>query len=321
MPLSVRRKTILVAILVSAALALVLTATAAASYGGLTPVTPRSPNAHRITRAYELTLAVAGAVFLVVEATLITFLVRFRRRGRPRTEDGAQIHGSTRLELTWTVIPVLLITLIIGFVFYNLPSIKNPPSAAAAGPHINIKVEAHQFYWRFIYPDGRESINTLFVPVDRVVTLDVTTADVIHSWWVPALGGKIDTMPGKTNHTWFQAERVGTYAVRCAEFCGIQHAAMKGFVRVTSSATATSWRLGKQAFEGVCASCHGFSGEGLIGPAIATNPILEDPKALRVLIHDGAGKMPAVGATWDEQLMNDTIGYLKSRFGGKQSGG
>ena len=78
----------------------------------------------------------------------------------------------------------------------------------------------------------------LTVPKDRVVTLDVTSADVAHSWWVPAFGGKIDAIPGKTNHTWFQAEKAGNYPIRCAEFCGIQHAAMHGFVHVTTPGTA-----------------------------------------------------------------------------------
>src|ERR1700682_763184 len=98
MPLSVRRKLLLVAILLAGALALVLATVAAAANGGFTPVTPRSPNAHKIVRAYELTVAVAAAVFLIIEATLITFIVRYRRRGRSRTEEGDQIHGSTRLE-------------------------------------------------------------------------------------------------------------------------------------------------------------------------------------------------------------------------------
>jgi mono/diheme cytochrome c family protein len=78
--------------------------------------------------------------------------------------------------------------------------------------------------------------------------------------------------------------------------------------------------LGKQVFMGVCASCHGFRGEGLVGPPIAANPTLSDPKALRVLLRNGFGKMPAVGATWDERLMNAAIGYLTSRFGAKSGG-
>jgi cytochrome c553 len=185
---------------------------------------------------------------------------------------------------------------------------------------MNVTVEAHQFYWLFKYPDGREAINVLTVPKDRVVTLDVTSADVAHSWWVPAFGGKIDAIPGKTNRTWFKAERVGTYPIRCAEFCGIQHTAMHGFVRVTNAGRPPPERIGKETFAGVCASCHGFAGEGLIGPAIASSPTLQDPKALRVLVRNGSGKMPAVGKTWDDKLVNALAGYLKQRFGGSGVG-
>ena len=110
----------------------------------------------------------------------------------------------------------------------------------------------------------------LTVPVNRVVTLDVVSADVAHSWWVPAFGGKIDAIPGKTNHTWFQAEKAGHYIIRCTEFCGIQHAAMNGVVNVVPKAPTRARNVGREVFEGVCASCHGLSGEGLIGPAIAT---------------------------------------------------
>jgi cytochrome c oxidase subunit 2 len=294
--------------------------TAAASLGGLTPVTPRSPNAHSINDAYDLILIVTGAIFILLEATLITFAVRFRRRGRPRTAEGPQIHGSTRLEVIWTVIPVLIIAGIVGFVFYKLPTIKNVPRASAGNPTLDVTVEAHQFYWLFKYPDGSESIDTLTVPVGRVVALTVVSPDVAHSWWVPALGGKIDAIPGRTNHTWFKAERVGMYAIRCAEFCGIQHAVMHGFVKVVASSSIPyAVNLGKEVFAGVCAKCHGFRGEGLIGPAIATNPILADPKALRDLLRNGIGKMPAVGATWDDRMMNNALAYLKT-FGAKHGG-
>jgi cytochrome c oxidase subunit 2 len=205
---------------------------------------------------------------------------------------------------------------VVSFVFYKLPGIKNTPPATAASDRMHVEVEAHQFYWLFKYPDGAESINTLRVPVGKVVTLEVTSADVAHSWWVPALGGKIDAIPGKVNHTWFKAERAGTFAVRCAEFCGYQHAAMRGFVQVVKAAqTKPPGRLGKQAAEGVCGACHGFRLEGLVGPAIAKSPTLSDPKALRNVITQGFGQMPAVGKEWDPQLLNSTIGYLKSRYG------
>ena len=305
--------------------ALALAAVAAASNGGISPVAPVSPNGHRITDAYWLTLGVTGAVFLVIEATLLTFVIRYRRRGRARDAEPEQIHGNPRVEFAWTVAPVLLLAVIVSFVFYKLPGIKNTPSATAAGGASHITVEAHQFYWLFKYPAGRESINVLTVAKDQVVALDVTSADVAHSWWVPAFGGKIDAIPGKTNHTWFKAEKAGTYAIRCAEFCGIQHTAMRGFVQVVQPNTQgltppVGTALGKQVFTGVCASCHGFNGEGLIGPAIATSPTLQDPKALSDLLRNGIKTMPAVGKTWDDKLINALAAYLKTKFGGAGGG-
>jgi cytochrome c oxidase subunit 2 len=313
----VRRRLLSVALPLAGALA--LAGVAAAANGGISPVTPVSPNGHRITDAYWLILGITGAVFLIVEGTLLLFVIRYRRRGRRRDLEPEQVHGNMRLETVWTVVPVVLLAVIVGFVFYKLPGIKNTPTASAA-EQTNIKVEAYQFYWLFTYPGGRQSINVLTVPKDRVVTLDVTSADVAHSWWVPAFGGKIDAIPGKTNHTWFQAEKAGNYPIRCAEFCGIQHAAMHGFVRVTNGAPAPA-SVGKEAFIGVCATCHGFRGEGLIGPAIADSPTLNDPKALRQLVKNGQGKMPAVGLTWSDQTINRVAGYLKTHFGGGTSGG
>jgi len=301
--------------------ALALAAVASASNGGISPVGPVTPNGHRITDAYWLILGITGAVFLLVEGTLLTFVIRYRRRGRPRDAEPEQIHGATRIEIVWTVVPVLLLAVIVSFVFYKLPGIKNSP--AAAGNNASIEVEAHQFYWLFKYPGGREAINVLTVPRGEVVNLDVTAVDVAHSWWVPAFGGKIDAIPGKTNHTWFKAEKAGLYPIRCAEFCGIQHTAMRGVVNVMRFPTAKAdWRkeLGREAFTGVCASCHGFNGEGLIGPAIASNPTLQDPKALGDLVRNGSGKMPAVGSTWDAKVINALAGYLKTKFGGAGGG-
>jgi cytochrome c oxidase subunit II len=315
----VRRRLLVLPTLLAGALALAAAATA--SNGGVAPVSPVSPNGQRIQDAYFLILGVTAVVFLVVEGTLLAFVIRYRRRGRPRTADGEQIHGERRVEIAWTVVPVLLLALIAGFVFYKLPGIKNTPPASAAGRPLDVRVEAHQFYWLFKYPGGRESINTLTVPVNRVVTLDIVSADVAHSFWVPAFGGKTDAIPGKTNHTWFQAQKVGAYPIRCAEFCGIQHATMDGTVDVVQPGAARRLvPLGQQVFEGVCASCHGMQGQGLIGPAIATNPTLQDPKALATLVHAGVRAMPAVGKTWDARLTASLAAYLKKRFGGTGGG-
>jgi cytochrome c oxidase subunit 2 len=301
--------------------ALALAAAAAADNGGISPVAPVSPNGQRIAHVYWVILGVTGAVFLVVETLLIVFVIRYRRRGRPRFEEAEQLHGESRVEIAWTVVPVVLLAAIVSFVFYKLPGIKNTPPASASGAPLEITVEAHQFYWLFKYPDGGASVNVLTVPVNRVVELEVVSADVIHSWWVPAFGGKIDAIPGRTNHTWFKAERVGRYGIRCTEFCGIQHATMNGFVEVVPSARPQRPAAGRLVFEGVCASCHGLDGQGRIGPAIAANATLQDPKALRDLVRHGTGQMPAVGATWSDRLIGQLAAYLKTRFGaGAQSG-
>jgi cytochrome c oxidase subunit 2 len=128
---------------------------------------------------------------------------------------------------------VLILAGIVTVVFVKLPEIKDVPSAAA-GSALHIRVEGHQYYWQFVYPDGQVSFQRMAVPVGRVVTLDVVSPDVAHSWWVPALGGKIDAIPGRVNHTWFKAETRGSYEARCAELCGLEHAHMTGFVDVVT---------------------------------------------------------------------------------------
>ena len=305
--------------------ALALAGAAAAGNGGIAPVSPVSPNGQRIQDAYWVILAITGAVFIVVETLLITFVIKYRRGGRRRDEEGPQIEGDKKIEIAWTVVPVALLAIIVGFVFYKLPGIKNTPPASAAD-QTNIKVEAHQYYWLFKYPGGRESVNVLTVPVNQVVTLDITSADVAHSFWVPAFGGKMDAIPGKTNHTWFQAQKAGVYPIRCAEFCGIQHATMDGFVHVVpqvrgAGPPTVGIALGKQVFQGACASCHGLSGQGGIGPAISTSSTLQDKAALRQLVENGGITMPAVGRGWDDRLVNALSAYLKQRFGGAESGG
>lgn len=167
--------------------ALVFATAAAASYGngGVTPETSGSPNAVGILHSYYLIAAFTGFVFLLVEGLLIAFVVRFRRRGRPRDADAPQIHGSTRLEILWTVFPVVILAVIAGFVLYELPRIENAPSARAAGDAVEITVEGHQFYWLFRYPNGAVSVDRMWAPAGETVNLTVVSPDVNHSWWIP----------------------------------------------------------------------------------------------------------------------------------------
>jgi cytochrome c oxidase subunit II len=329
----VRRKTF---VLVSAALlGLVLAQAALADDpAGLTPRGPDSPQASRIEDIYWLLLAVAGVVFVLVEGALIVCIVRFRNRGRPRTAEGPQIHGATRLELIWTAIPVVILAGIIGFVLYKLPGINDVQTAKAGGQQVEIRVEGHQFYWNFIYPNGVIQVQTLRIPAQRPVRLEIASQDVDHSWWIPSLNGKFDAIPGKTNHMEFVAQRVGRYRGQCGEFCGYEHAQMLATVQALPSAGFDGWlaqqaraqeagtsNLGEMTFKGVCATCHGLNGEGGFGPSLQDNPALGQSTAIRTLLLNGRGKMPAVGRGWSKRQMDALIAYLKRFSGGSSSGG
>jgi cytochrome c oxidase subunit 2 len=152
--------------------------------------------------------------------------------------------------------------------------------------------------------------------------------DVIHSWWIPALGGKIDAIPGHPNHTWYEIEKRGTYTGQCAEFCGIQHAAMTARVVAVPSAQFDSWLssqaraqaagtsdLGAQEFEGVCAKCHGDNGQGGIGPNIANSAIIQNKDSLEAIVRNGRNLMPPVGGDWSQRQMNALFAYVQKRFG------
>ncbi len=308
------------------AFATLLTAgVAAAADGGFVPATPHSPNAHHTLTAYYVILGFTAAIFVIVEGALIAFIVKYRSRTNERTDEGAQVHGHTRLEVIWTVIPVLILCVIGIVVFVELPNISSAP--AAANP-LRVTVEGHQYYWQFDYPNGARSINDLYVPVGRVVDLKIVSSDVVHSWWIPELGGKIQALPGITNHTWFQADKAGTYVGQCAELCGLYHAAMEARVIATSDADfqanigATGKNLGKAEFTGVCATCHGMTGQGGYGPNLSNNPLLTQTSGLLSIVQSGRGKMPAVGDTWTQAQLQALASYVKAHvYKGASSGG
>ena len=329
-----RRKATVSVLLLGASLA--LASVALAGNGGFAPETPHSPNASRINDSYKWIGLFAALIFIVVEASLLWFVVRYRRRGRPRTAEGPQIHGATRLELIWTAIPVLILAAIAGFLFYKLPGIEDVPSAKAVGGPLVIKVDAHQFYWQFTYPNGAVSIDELRAPVDRTVRVDIVSHDVDHSWWIPELGGKFDAIPGQRTHTWFKADKVGSYVGKCGEFCGVFHAEMEAKVRVTPKGEYEQWiaqgaaaALGRSEWQGVCAKCHGLRGQGGYGPAIANNQLLVQQAGLRRLLVEGqnvtapvSSYMPPVARGWNDKQFRALFAYLKSNvFKGAAGGG
>jgi cytochrome c oxidase subunit 2 len=308
------------------ALALVLAGSALAGNGGIAPPA-KTPNAERIRDLYWLVIAVTAVIFVVVEGALVMFVVKYRNAGRPRGEEGPQIRGHTRLELIWTAIPVLILAGIITAVFYKLPGIKDVPRASAAGGQkMTVQVEGRQFYWLYTYPNGAVSVDELRLPINRPVDLEITAPvnDVAHSWWVPALAGKMDAIPGKVNHLKFETSATpALYKGQCAEFCGVQHALMFAQVQTLTTAEFNTWvsaqlkagaNLGKQTFEGACGPCHGLSGKGLIGPPLAGNATLTQRKQLIQLLENGRNAMPPVGRNWDHRQRDALIQYVQKRF-------
>jgi cytochrome c oxidase subunit 2 len=194
---------------------------------------------------------------------IIWSLIKYRaRRGRV----AAQIHGNTRLEIGWTVGAALILVLITAVTFVKLSSIVDPPAskndlegnpvASAAlyastnqpappkgSPSLKLVVDGQQYVWRYQYP-GKENVfayTDMYVPSGVTVILDIKSDDVAHSWWIPKLGGKMDAIPGYTNHTWFRADKPGTYRGQCAELCGRNHANMLAAVHVVPPAQYQDW--------------------------------------------------------------------------------
>jgi cytochrome c oxidase subunit 2 len=238
----------------------------AAMAGPITPDSGRSPNAEDIDTLYRLALYIGIVVFAIVEGTLIWSLWRYRRRrgGAP----AAQIRGNTPLEIGWTVAAVLILVLLTVVTFAYLDDIKDPPGARGGtltggaqfaaidqdppppgARSLTIDVSGQQYIWRFAYPGGQplHSFYTLVVPTDTTIVLRITSSDVIHSWWIPQLGGKADAVPGHVNRTWFRVAETGTFRGPCAELCGYNHADMRAEVRAVSPAEFRRWAEAKRA--------------------------------------------------------------------------
>ncbi len=296
-----------------------------ADNGGFTPVAPESKNAEAIRDSYVFLSIFALAIFLLVQGLLLWFVLRFRRQRRGRFEDGAQIHGSTRLELAWTVAPVLVLVAIAAFVFAKLPAITDVPEAEA-GQQLEIKVSGRQFFWQYEYPNGVIAIDRMRAPAGVPVSLEITApdGDVIHSWWIPALAGKVDAIPGTVTESWFEVDDPGVYTGQCAELCGLAHAQMLASVEILSVDDFAAWlderranqsgdasALGEEVWEGACAKCHGLAGEGGTGPRLAGSAVLTDAEALESIVRTGRGDMPAIGADWSEEQMRALTTYLE----------
>lgn len=241
---------------------------------------PAGPFAERPDELWRLVFWIAVGVFVIVQGLIVYAVWRFRQR--PDEDDlPVQVHGNTRLEIFWTIVPALILA---GIAVPTVQTIfdldRDPPGALA------VEVVGHRWWFEYAYPEAEvTTANELVVPTGRPVRLQMTAEEsgspqnaVIHSWWVPALGGKQDVIPGRITTLNVQADQPGVYQGQCAEYCGLSHANMRIRVRALPPAEFDQWLAdqqqppaepepgtlaaqGKQAFfTGACTACHTISG-------------------------------------------------------------
>jgi cytochrome c oxidase subunit 2 len=232
-----------------------------------TPQSGGSSNANQIDSLFKITLAIALVIFVLVEAGLLYALLKFRAR---KGAVAAQIRGNNRLEWGWTVGAAVILLALAIMTFAKLSSIENPSNSGPEadklasngllyasserklppdGKSLTIKVVGRQYIWQYVYPGASEpdglgapySYEEMVVPTKTTITLDIASSDVVHSWWVPQLGGKFQAVPGYHNYTWFKVEKPGVFRGQCALLCGRGHARMIATVKAVPPAQFDQW--------------------------------------------------------------------------------
>lgn len=257
---------------------------------------PAGPVAELQNNLFWLVFWIGAGIFVTVVSILLYAMIRFRARRGDEKRIPKQIEGSTALEIAWTIIPVILVIIIAVPTVQGIFELSSPPEDAET---MAVTVTGHQWWWEFEYPEyGIVTANELHIPTGKVIDISLISNDVIHSFWVPNLAGKMDVnpmrdepLPGSVNKMWFQADRPGVYFGQCAEFCGVNHATMRFRVvahepedfeawlegRELSVATASLpitdeeyeghaelVATGRQLFATRCASCHLIEGAGFV---------------------------------------------------------
>lgn len=228
---------------------------------------PEGPIAKKQDQLWDITFAIACAVFFIVEGLLVFTIIKFRQKpGR----KAAQFHGNTKAEVILTLLPALILAGI------AVPTVKTIfDLAQEPGDAIPITVTGKQFWWEYEYTDhGFLTANELHIPVGRPIRLTLLGTDVIHSFWVPRLAGKQDIVPGRINTLTLEADEPGIYLGQCTEFCGLSHANMRVTVYAHPMDEWLQWVTdqkkpaqvdlasegAKAFFEGTCVNCHAIGG-------------------------------------------------------------
>jgi cytochrome c oxidase subunit 2 len=246
----------------------------------LTTLSPHGSEAQKIQDLITPVFAVAGIVFVLVFGAVLSFCLKYRDRGDDAEDFPVQRHGSTPLEIGWTVLPALILLVVAVFTVATIVSLNRIPKNA-----LKVEVSGQQWWWAFHYDMNNDGNYTdtahgdiitateLIIPIHREVDLTITSQDVIHSFWIPALNGKKDAVPGQHHPLILQANKLGVYRGQCTQFCGLSHANMRMLVRVVSEKDFDRWvrnqqqtavkptsdvaMAGQKIFEQqLCSSCH-----------------------------------------------------------------
>jgi cytochrome c oxidase subunit 2 len=301
-----------------------------------------SEQADIIDSVYWVVTIICVVVFAVVAGVSAYAVYKFRAPPGD-TDDGSPIHGHTGLEIVWTLIPTILVTGIAVYSGVALAQAEDLPD-----DHSVIQVTGQQFAWTFTYPDveveGDRPLTTgeLVVPIDQTIRFEITSKDVIHSFWVPEWRMKQDAVNGITTHTTVTPTQLGTFPVVCTELCGLGHALMRSRARVLSQSDYEAWveeqqRLareagaiqGKELFTQQCGSCHTLADagtEGEVGPNL--DEALQGADAefiMESIVNPSAeiaegfqdGVMPAnYGEMYTDPQLESLVEYLQQATGG-----
>ena len=268
------------------------------------PFGPASPQAAAIRDLFTTALFICGAIFVLVACLVGYCVIRFRADGVRQPEP---IEGNTRLEIAWTIGPVLILAWLLVLTVHAMntsdPPIDRDPDVTIIG---------HQWWWEARYPSGATTANEIHIPTGKALVVRLESTDVIHDFWVPALGRKMDATPGRTQSIWIEADQPGTYSGACAEYCGAQHAWMRIAVVAETPDAFAQWQRrqlalarapteapavrGAATFSAMsCVTCHA------IGGTAATARFAPDLTHLATRTTLGAGVLsntPADLARW-----------------------
>jgi cytochrome c oxidase subunit 2 len=290
-------------------------------------------------------ISITAVIFVAVSALLVYTIIRFRRKpGDDQRQEPAQVYGSNQIEIAWTFIPLLIIFVLIGVTARVIAVVQG----ASPGPApVHARIVGHQWWWEVHFPDlGVITANEIHVPVAGLsgpaTMFQLESMDVIHSFWVPQLAGKLDLVPNRANTLWIDPSEPGTYLGNCAEYCGTQHANMLLRVTVEPKDEFLAWAAaqkasinlttqdveGRQVFESLsCVNCHtvrGTPANGIFGPdlthvgsrqTIAAGMIPNTPTNLRAWVDDPQEMKPGClmpDMKLTSQELDSVVSYLVS---------